>query len=139
LWVTQASAAPWLAGTGLALDPRGFVAVDAALCSVTDPLVFAAGDVAAVLPHPREKAGVYAVRQGPPLAANLRRCLAGKLPQPFRPQRRHLALITTGDRYAVASRGPFALEGRYLWTVKDWIDRRWMRRYQELPQREAAC
>ena len=49
------------------------------------------------------------------------------------PQRQALALIGTGDARAVASRGPFAAYGRSLWWLKDWIDRRWMRRYTELP------
>ena len=138
LWTTEAGAPPWLAQTGLARDAHGFVAVEATLRSATDPLVFAAGDVARVLPHPREKAGVYAVRQGPPLAANLRRVLAGKEPLPFTPQRRHLALITTGDRYAVASCGHLAAASARLWAVKDWIDRRWMRKYQELPEMAPA-
>ena len=35
-------------------------------------------------------------------------------------------MISTGERYAVVSRGPFKAEGAWLWTVKDWIDRRWM-------------
>ena len=84
--------------------------------------------------HPREKAGVYAVRQGPPLAANLRRALAGKPLRRAIPQKRGLALIGTGDRHAVASRGPFAAQGAFLWRLKEWIDRRWMRRYRELPE-----
>ena len=36
-------------------------------------------------------------------------------------------------RAAVASRGRLAAYGRSLWLLKDWIDRRWMRKYTELP------
>jgi selenide,water dikinase len=132
LWVTDAAAAPWLAETRLDLTGHGFVTIDETLRS-SDPLVFAAGDVATMPTHPREKAGVYAVRQGPPLADNLRRALAGRSLRQAVPQRRALALIGTGDGRAVASRGPFAAHGTVLWRLKDWIDRRWMRRYTELP------
>src|SRR5690348_1450983 len=134
LWVTQAGAAAWLADTGLRLTPDGFIAVDDRLRSIGDPKVFAAGDVATMIAHPREKAGVYAVRQGPPLAANLRRALVGRPLRRAVPQRRALALIGTGDEQAVASRGPFAAHGPRLWQLKQWIDRRWMRRYTELPE-----
>ena len=75
--------------------------------------------------------------QGPPLAANLRRALAGKRLRRAVPQRRGLALIGTGDGHAVASRGPFAAYGASWWRLKDWIDRRWMRRYRELPEMAA--
>jgi selenide, water dikinase len=134
LWVTDAAAAPWLAETGLALDPAGFVEIDDYLRSPSDPAVFAAGDIAAMRGHPRDKSGVYAVRAGPKLAENLRRALAS---QPLRravPQRRALALIGTGDGSAVASRGTFAAEGAWLWRLKQWIDRTWMRGYAELPE-----
>jgi len=134
LWVTEAGSAPWLADTGLPLTPGGFIAIDEMLRSTGDPKIFAVGDVATMIAHPREKAGVYAVRQGPPLATNLRRALAGKRPWRAVPQRRGLALIGTGDEHAVASRGPFAAYGPLLWQLKDWIDRRWMRRYRELPE-----
>jgi len=137
LWVTEAGAAPWLAGTGLPLTADGFIAIDETLRSTADPSIFATGDVATMIAHPREKAGVYAVRQGPPLAANLRRVLAGKEPRRAVPQRRGLALIGTGDGYAVASRGPLAAYGASLWRLKDRIDRRWMRRYRELPEMAA--
>jgi selenide,water dikinase len=137
LWVTAAGAAPWLADTGLPLTAAGFVVVDECLRSPADRRIFAAGDVATMTAHPREKAGVYAVRQGPLLAVNLRRVLAGKPPRRAVPQKRGLALIGTGDKRAVASRGPFAAEGASLWRLKDWIDRRWMRRYRDLPEMQA--
>lgn len=137
VWVTRASAASWLADSGLACDQRGFALVDECLRSASHPEVFAAGDIAAVQAHPREKAGVFAVRQGPPLESNLRRVLLGKAPKPFRPQRRFLGLISTGDRYAVASRGSWSVEGAWAWKWKDWIDRRFMDKFSELPEMAA--
>jgi selenide,water dikinase len=131
VWTVGAAPPPWIARSGLATDPRGFVAVDAHLRSLSHPEVFAAGDSATLLAAPSPKSGVYAVRQGPLLAANLQRFLAGRPLAPFRPQRRALALISAGGRHAVASYGPLALEGRWVWHWKDWIDRRFMARYRE--------
>jgi selenide,water dikinase len=132
-WVTDASAASWLGKCGLAADPNGFVKAHETLQTVSDPKIFAAGDVVSVEAHPRPKAGVFAVRQGAPLAYNLRRVLTGKRPKPFRPQRKFLSLISTGDRYAVGSRGAWVSKGAWLWRVKNAVDRRFMRKYTMLP------
>ena len=134
LLTTGAAPPAWFAETGLALDPGGFLAVGPTLQTLNDPDVFAAGDCAGLVATPREKAGVFAVRAGPPLAANLRRRARGEALRAWRPQRRHLALISTGERYAVASRGWFTAEGAWVWMLKDWIDRRWIRQYQKLDQ-----
>ena len=131
--VTHAGAAEWLGESGLDLDDTGFVRVRETLQSTGDPLVFAAGDIASFDARRLPKSGVYAVRQGPVLAENLARLAAGRTLRPYRPQPLTLALISSGDRNAVASWGRLALEGRWVWGLKDWIDRRWMRKYQELP------
>ena len=131
--VTHAGAPDWLGNSGLALDEAGFVRVRETLQSTGDTFVFAAGDVASFDARPLPKSGVYAVRQGPVLAENLARLAAGRPLRSYRPQPLTLALISSGDRNAVASWGRLALEGRWVWRVKDWIDRRWMRKYQELP------
>ena len=131
VWVTQAGGAPWLRDTGLALDAEGFIRVRDTLQTETDPLIFAAGDCASMSGRPLEKAGVFAVRMGKPLAENLRRTMLRRPLLPYRPQRRWLALISTGDRHAVASRGRLFTRGDWVWRWKDWIDRRFMRRFGE--------
>lgn len=129
VWAGSAAAPRWLAQGGLACDSRGFVAVDETLRSLSHDNVFAAGDCASIAGHPRPKAGVYAVRAGPPLADNLRRTLAGAPLRRYRPQRHALALISTGERLAVATWNGFALRGAWAWRWKDWIDRRFVARY----------
>jgi selenide,water dikinase len=132
VWVTRAGGAAWLRDTGLALDADGFIQVTDNLQTVTDPAVFAAGDIASMVNYPLEKAGVFAVRQGPPLAANLRLSVQGSALKPYHPQRSWLALISTGDQYAVASRGWLGFAGAWVWRWKDWIDRRFMAKFQDL-------
>ena len=130
LWATQAAPPAWLRGTGLALDPHGFLRVDAELRAVGHPDIFAAGDMVAFDPRPIPRSGVYAVRAGPVLAHNLRAVLDGSRPRPYRPQRRALYIMSTGDRHAIATRNGLVVEGDWVWRVKDRIDRRFIARYQ---------
>lgn len=129
VWATSAAAPPWIRAAGLDIDARGFAAIDGYLRSTSHPFVFAAGDCATQSAHPRPKSGVYAVRQGPPLAHNLRQSAQGEALASYVPQRHALALISTGGRHAIASRGRWAVEGDWVWRWKDWIDRRFVARY----------
>jgi len=129
-WAVGAAAAPWFAASGLACDRGGFVRIDDHLRSRSHPFVFAAGDCASQDGRPHPRSGVYAVRQGPILAGNLRRWLRDQALGRYVPQRRTLALVATGERSAIAAWGPLAFGGRLVWRWKDAIDRGFVARYR---------
>ena len=137
MWVTRAGGAAWLKNTGLQLDAEGFIEVKDTLQTVNDPLIYAAGDIASMVNFKLEKAGVFAVRQGKPLTENLRRAVGGTALEAYRPQTNWLALISTGDKYAVASRAWLGFAGAWVWQWKDWIDQRFMRKFSEFPEMSA--
>jgi selenide,water dikinase len=137
VWVAGAAAPAWLAATPLPHDDAGFVRVRPTLQVVDHDDLFAVGDCAAFAPA-LPKAGVYAVRQGPVLARNLRAQLArlgaadrgtGALAA-YRPQRDFLALLNVGDGTAIGAKWGLPFEGRPVFKLKDWIDRRFVRRFQ---------
>ncbi len=124
------SVAPrWLAQSGLACTPRGFVAVGADLRSPSHPAVFAAGDIIERTDRQLARSGVHAVKSGPVLAANLRAALSGAPLRPYQSRQAKLQLLSLGDRHAIASWGRFAGSGRWAWWLKDQIDRRFVSRY----------
>lgn len=127
------SAPKWLAGSGLALDDAGFVQTGPCLQSTSHPEVFAAGDAASRIDEPRPRSGVYAVRAGPPLAANLRAFVAGGTLRPYKPQERSLNLLSCGGKYAIASWGAWSAQGRWAWWWKDRIDRAFIQRFASPP------
>ena len=132
-WCTGATATPWVGTSGLDVDERGFLQVNDQLQALNDERVFAAGDIATQVNHPRPKAGVYAVRQAPVLAHNLRAALNSTPLRQHRPQQRFLSLVSLGARRAVADRGPFSLAGDWVWRWKHHIDSTFMRQFSELP------
>jgi selenide,water dikinase len=131
LWATGVTGPVFLSLAGLACDATGCVRVDTTLRSVSHDFVFAAGDCAAIEGNPRPKAGVWAVQAGRPLADNLRRAARGRRLRRWRPQSQALVILGLGDGRAVAWRNGIAAAGKPIWRWKDWIDRRWMRMYQQ--------
>ena len=132
LWATGVEGPQFLAASGIVCDLAGCIRVTSELCSVSHGHIFAAGDCAALEGDPRPKAGVWAVRAGPPLAENLRRAATGRSLRAWRPQREALAILGVGHGRAVAWRNGVVLQGHKIWWLKDRIDRRWMRMYTEM-------
>lgn len=130
LWATGGAAPPLFAAAGLPVDARGYLLVGADLRCLGNAEIFAAGDCATLTTHPDlPKAGVYAVRQAPVLAHNLCAAAGGAALRRYRPQRRTLALLSTGDGRAILSYGAFAWHSRWAGRLKERIDRRFIAQF----------
>ncbi|MBL8309917.1 MAG: FAD-dependent oxidoreductase [Burkholderiales bacterium] len=121
--------APLLAKAQIGLAPDGSVSVNEALQCTANPEVFAAGDCATIKGLAVPKSGVFAVRQGPVLAANLIAACQGRPLQRYEHNPQSLNLISLGVQRAIAVRNGLSLEGAWVWRWKDSIDRSWMQKY----------
>ncbi len=137
VYATGASIPAWPGECGLALTENGFIEVNSHLQSTSHEFVFAAGDAANIQGEPRPKSGVYAVRQGPPLAKNLVRYATGKSLTRYKPQQHALALLSMGNKSAIASRNNFFFQGRSVWSIKHHIDTSFIKKYSNLPEMNA--
>lgn len=120
---------PWLCLSGLELDSKGHVLVDRFHRSLSHAEVFAVGDACSRSDIPLAHSGVNAVRAGPVLAQNLLAMIDERQLVPYDPPQRSLYLLSCGTPYAIASWGRFSAEGGWVWRCKDWIDRRFIRRF----------
>lgn len=133
IWATGAAPVALMASSTLPKDDAGFVRVRDTLQVEEHDTLFAVGDCAALASAAWvPKAGVYAVRQGPVLADNLRLALSREPLRRYRPQRDFLSLLNLGERRALGAKWGVAFAGASSWRLKDAIDRRFVRRFQVL-------
>ncbi|KAL7537342.1 hypothetical protein ACHAXR_007752 [Thalassiosira sp. AJA248-18] len=126
---------------GLSVSDRGWIQVNQHLQSLSHPSVFAAGDCCEIVNENRKsppKAGVYAVRSGPILIENLTRFLGANSHSKteddanmnelvaYYPQNEFLKLLMCGDGTALGFRFGVPLYGKWVWELKDHIDRMFM-------------
>jgi selenide,water dikinase len=124
---------------GLDCSAHGWIQVEPTFQSTSHPFVFAAGDCASIqnLKHGSPpKAGVYAVRAGPVLIENLTRYLQGSDLLRYEPQDDFLKLIGCGDGKAMGFRFGLSMQGRWVWELKNQIDRNFMKLFDvtDLPK-----
>ena len=133
IWAVGAGSLDVFRDSGLPLDEHGYVLTRPTLQTLGDDRVFAVGDCATLEDWPATpKAGVYAVRQGPFIADNLRRVVAGRPLRRYRPQPDFLTLLNLGDGHALGAKWGTSFEGRWVMDLKDRIDRKFMRKFQVL-------
>lgn len=129
-WSAGAAAPDLVRDSGFAADERGFLLTDECLRSVSHADVFGVGDCATQRDRPRPKAGVFAVRAAPTLAANLRAAVQGTELAPYGTGERFLALLSVGAGHAIGAWNGLAWEGAWVWKWKDRIDRKFIARYR---------
>jgi len=131
VWATGPSAPQLLAQSGAAVSKAGYLRVKATLQSTSHSEVFGAGDCVSFDEYPGlEKSGVFSIRQGPTLAANLAEALAGRTPsRRYEPKLKPLQLLNLGDGRALGSWRGLVFSGRAAFWLKELIDRRWIRQY----------
>ncbi len=118
------------AESGLPVGDDGGLLVDDFLRSVAWPELFGGGDCISFQSRPLPKVGVFAVRQNPVLYHNLLAALEGGTMQRFVPQKDYLLILNLGDGRGVLHRKGRVLGGPIPFRLKDWIDRRFMHRFQ---------
>jgi NADH dehydrogenase FAD-containing subunit len=140
IWTTGAAAPAWLAASGLPVDSRGFPLADPTLALNAAQTIFGGGDCITLRHAPHTaKAGVYAVRMAPVLAANVLSRMAGAPAQrDYAPQRDFLALLSTGDGQAMLRWKQITVTSRWALTLKNRIDGAYMARYRAAFRHDGA-
>lgn len=106
------SGATLLRESGLLCANDGSLRVNDFLQSGTHPEIFGAGDCIHFGERGLPRIGVYAVRQAPILAHNLRAYLAGEALKNFQPQKNYLLILNLGDGSALLTRGRWTIRNR---------------------------
>ena len=118
--------------SGLPTGPDGGLLVNRYLQSPHYPEIFGGGDCIYFQDKPLDKVGVYAVRENPTLYGNLMGSLEGKDLQPFDPGGDYLLIFNMGDGTGILYRKWLTLDGRLAFIIKDYIDRRFMGKFQAI-------
>ncbi len=113
----------------LPTGPDGGLLVNRYLQSTGYSEIFGGGDCIYFQDRPLEKVGVYAVRQNPVLFHNLMAALDGKSLRAFDPGGSFLLILNMGDGTGVFYKNGLIFGGRLAFVIKDYIDRRFMRRF----------
>ncbi len=116
--------------SGLHCAKDGSMRVNAFLQSVAHPKIFGAGDGICFGKECLPRIGVFAVRQGPVLQRNLLAALRSEALEEFKPQKNYLLILNLGDGTGLLTYGSWTLRSRWAFWFKDWLDRRFVRKFQ---------
>lgn len=116
--------------SGLPTERDGGLLVNVYLQCLHYPEIFGGGDCISFADRFLAKIGVYAVRQNPVLYHNLMATLEGPPLRPFHPGRSYLQILNMGDGKGILWKNGLIWNGRLAFMLKDFIDRRFMKKFQ---------
>ena len=120
--------------SGLPVGPDGGLLVNKYLQSVKYPEMFGGGDCIYYQDAPLDKVVVYAVRENPVLYHNLLATLEGEPLQSFDPGGDYLLIFNMGGGKGILRKGWLQFDGGLAFWVKDYIDRKFMQKFQAIEQ-----
>lgn len=126
---TESRPPTWLARSGLARSKSGHVCVNSDLSSLSHPNVFATGFILGPSIATVPASGPEALRAGSVIAANLLSRIHSAKPHHYGPRPRTISLLSTCDRSAVLSWGQICASGKWVWWLKDRMNRRIIARH----------
>jgi NADH dehydrogenase FAD-containing subunit len=121
---------PLFLDSSLPTGADGGLLVNSCLQSVAHPELFGGGDCIALDGTPLAKVGVYAVRQNPVLLLNLMAAMEGGCLKAFDPGGPYMLILNMGDGTGILWKKSIVINGRSAFLVKDFIDRRFIKKFQ---------
>ncbi|MGO9372235.1 MAG: NAD(P)/FAD-dependent oxidoreductase [Syntrophobacteraceae bacterium] len=116
--------------SGIPVGEDGGMSVNGYLQSTAHPQLFGGGDCISVEGHTLAKVGVHAVRQNPILQHNIEAALDGGEMKRFAPNPNYMLIMNMGDGRGIMWKKSLVLNGGLAFLLKDFIDRRFMKRFQ---------
>lgn len=120
--------------SGLTVGRGGGLLVDEHLRCFEHPRIFGAGDCIERPPDSLPKTGGHALREGEALAENLRAVFEEEPLRPYEPPEDPLTFLDLGDGTAMLHKRERVVRGRSVLRLKQWYDRRFVRRYRALAE-----
>ena len=118
--------------SGLPTGPNGELLVNKYLQCTKYPEIFGGGDCIYFAYQPLDKVGVYAVRENQILYHNLMASLDKTNLQDFDPSGEYLLIFNMGNGTGVMQKKKLVLGGRLAFTIKNYIDCRFMKKFKSI-------
>ena len=134
---TGVQPSPLFSDSGLPTGPDGGLRVNRFLQNPRHPEMFGGGDCIYFSPRPLDKVGVYAVRENPVLCHNLMAAMENTPLKPFDPGGSYLLIFNLGGGKGILRKRWLQFGGRPAFLIKDYIDRRFMKKFQAIESSRA--